>query len=239
MRYGFALGGLCVACLLLADDAAQQKVQVSKTEKVDFPAGGTLRLQNSSGELIIEGWEQPGVEITTTKSSKDAYTPADRAKAMRDLDSIQVSTKRNGDELAVTTEFPHHRAFPYVSPLSVVTNFDLEYRIRVPRNAKVIVKHEDGEVHVDGVAGNVQVTARQGLITLRLAGETQPSIDAKSDAGSVISDFAGNETRRPWPFGHRLIEGTSAASQNLQLRIGFGDIVILKAHNPQTPRPVT
>ena len=28
-----------------------------KTEETDFPAGGTLRLQNSTGELVIEGWD--------------------------------------------------------------------------------------------------------------------------------------------------------------------------------------
>src|SRR5579863_6508629 len=166
-----AVFGLCVACLLLGDDEARQKVHVSKTEKLDFPAGGTLRLQNSTGELVIEGWDQPGVEITTTRSSREAYLPGDREKATRDLNRVQISTKRNGDELDVTTEFPHHRGFPFVSPLSTVTNFDLEYRIKVPRNAKLIVKHDDGEVHVDDVAGNIQVTSRQGLIALRLTGE--------------------------------------------------------------------
>ena len=94
MRYKLAVLGVCVACLLLGDDAAQQRVQVSKTEKVDFPANGTLRLQNSTGDLTIEGWDEPGVEITTTKSGK----------AAKDLDRVQVSTKRNGDELVITTE---------------------------------------------------------------------------------------------------------------------------------------
>src|ERR1700735_4084182 len=125
MRYKLALLGLCVACLMRGDDEARQKVQVSKTEKMDFPANGTLRLQNSTGELTIEGWDQPGVEITTTKSGKTAYTAPDRGQAARDLDRVQISTKRNGDEVVVTTDFPHHRAFPYVTPLQTVTNFDL------------------------------------------------------------------------------------------------------------------
>ena len=234
MRYGFPAIGLCLTCLLLGDDTELQKVQVSKTEKVDFPAAGTLRLQNSTGELTIEGWDQAGVEITTIKSAKTAA---------RDLDRVQISTKRNGDELVITTDFPHHRAFPYVTPLQTVTNFDLEYHIKVPRNAKLIVKHQDGDVHIDDVAGNIQVTARQGLISVRLTGEMPPSIDARSDLGSVNSDFSGGptakDTRHPWPFGHQFVEGTSTAPQNLHLNIGFGDIVILKAHSPQAPRPVS
>jgi hypothetical protein len=239
MRYKLALIGLCVACLLLGDDEARTKVQVSKTEKVDFPANGTLRVQNSTGELTIEGWDQPGVEITTTKSSKEEYLAADRDKATKDLDRVQVSAKRNGDELVITTEYPHHRAFPYFTSLQTVTNFDLDYVIKVPRNAKLIVKHEDGDVHVDDVTGNIQATARQGLIALRLEGDVPPAIDAKSYIGTVNSDYAGKETRQSLHFGHTFAEGAASAPQNLHLRITFGDIIILKAHEPKRPGPVT
>jgi hypothetical protein len=51
--------------------------------------------------------------------------------------------------------------------------------------------------------------------------------------GSVYSDFAGSETPRPFPFGHKFIEGASTAPQSLHLKIGYGDIVILKAHEPR------
>jgi hypothetical protein len=239
MRYKLAVLCLSAACLLLGYDEARQKVQVSKTENVDFPANGTLRLQNSTGELTIEGWDQPGVEITTTKSSKEEYLAADRDKATRELDRVQISTKRTGNELAVTTEYPRHRAFPFVTPLQTVTNFDLDYHIKVPRNANLIVKHDDGEVHVDDVTGNIQVTARQGLIALRLVSEMPPVIDAKSYLGTVTSDFAGRETRQPLHFGHTFVDDAKSAPQNLHLKISFGDIVILKAHEPKSPLPVT
>ncbi len=102
-----------MACLLPGDDETKQKVQVSKTEKMAFPAGGTLRLQHSTGEVTIEGWDQPGVEITTTKFSKEEYLPGDRDKALKELDRVQVSAKTSGAELVITTEYPRHRAFPY------------------------------------------------------------------------------------------------------------------------------
>jgi hypothetical protein len=239
MRYKLALLSLSLACLLLGDDEAKQKVQVSKTEKADFPANGTLRLQNSTGELIIEGWDQPGVEISTVKSSKEEYLAADRDKATKELDRVQVSAKRNGDELVITTEYPRHRAFPWVTPLQTVTNFDLQYVIKVPRSAKLIVNHKDGEVHVDDVTGNIQATARQGLIALRLVSDMPPAIDAKSFVGTVNSDFEGRETLQPLHFGHKFEEGASTAPQTLHLRIGYGDIVILKAHQPKAPPPAT
>jgi hypothetical protein len=105
----------------------------------------------------------------------------------------------------------------------------------LPHGAKLAVQHKDGEVHIDDVTGNIEVKARQGLIALRLVSEMPPAIDAKSDFGSVNSDFNGDEHRHPWPFGHQFVQSASAAPQNLRLRIGYGDIVILKAHNPQAP----
>jgi hypothetical protein len=226
--------GLAVACLLPGVDEAPQAVEVTKTDRIDFPANGTLRVQNSTGELTIEGWDQPGIEIMTTKSSKEPHLPSGREKAMKDLDRVRISTKRNGDELILATEYPRHRAFPWVTPLQTVTNFDLVYRIKVPRNAKVIVKHGDGDVYINDVAANIEAKARQGMIALRLVSEASPVIDAKSEWGSVDSDFAGKETRHPFPFGHSFVEAASAA-QNLHLRIGYGDIVILKAHEPKAP----
>src|SRR5580658_8212698 len=109
------LGVSCLlpAHLLPANDEIPQRIQVTKTDHADFPAGGTLRLKNSTGELTIEGWDQPGVEITTTKSTKLAYTSSspERAKASQVLDEVKVSEARQGDELVITTDFPRHRRF--------------------------------------------------------------------------------------------------------------------------------
>ena len=47
-------------------------------------------------------------------------------------------------------------------------NFYLDTRIKVPRDVKLVVDHNIGEIHVDGVTGDIRATTRQGLITLRL-----------------------------------------------------------------------
>jgi hypothetical protein len=230
--------GLVAACALLASDYGKDYVQITKTQMPAFPAGGTLRLVHSTGEVTIEGRDEAGVELTTTIRSLNGYVAADRDKAKKELERVRVDARVNGNELVITTSYPHHRAFPYVDPLSVVTDFHIEYRIKVPRSAKLAILHDDGEVNIDNVAGDVQVKARQGLISLRIAAENMPPvIDARSFAGAVNSDFDGTEKGEPLHFGHTLTEGSSSARQRLDLRIGYGDIVILKAHEPkQRPR---
>jgi hypothetical protein len=229
--------GFGTACLLLAADEPKQKVQVSKTERMDFPSGGTLRLTNSFGVLTVEAWDRPGVEITTIRFTKAAYDAREREKATHELDKVRVAAERRGDELVITTDFPRHGTFPPY-PLGE-TNFDLEYRIKAPSTARFIAEHGIGEVNVDGLVGDIQVTLFQGEILLHLPEEGRYKINAKSNFGNVNSDFLGQEKRRFWLIGHRIVYENSPATHTLNLRVGCGDIVILKTRVPKPFVPLT
>jgi hypothetical protein len=227
---------LGTGCLLSAADAPgqaapRQKVEVSKTERVDFPSGGTIRFRNSVGVLTVEAWDRPDVEITTIKSTKTEVDASERDKASHELDRVNVATERRGDELVVSTTFPAHRPFGIFYPLSGRTGFDLEYRIKAPANARIIADHTLGQVNIDGLIGDIQVTLAQGEILLHLREDQKYSIHAKSDFGNVNSDFA-DEKRRGWPLGHRSADENPGAHK-LDLKVGFGDIVILKINVPK------
>jgi hypothetical protein len=236
--------GLGLCCLLRASDPAPQapqrppqlgeKVQVSKTERSDFPSGGALHLRHSIGELTIEGWDEAGLEITTIKSSKVGVEGHERDKAVKLLDSVKISTERKGDEVTVSTSFPEHRRI--LRPFEGRTDFDLEYRIKVPRNAKVTVEHTMGEVHIDDMRGEIHATDEMGLITVRVP-DGQYAIDAKSKLGAVNSDFLGDEKSRKW-LGHTFLANPPANAQKMFLRIERGDIIVIQMHQPAPPAPV-
>jgi hypothetical protein len=209
-----------ISCLLTAAEP-KQKVRVEHTERADFPSGGLLRLKNSAGEVTVQGWDRPDVEITTIKT---IYTSGTREKASRDLDKVRISVERRGDELEITTHFP--------GLASTSRSASLEYHVKAPMSARLAVANKKGEVHVDNLTSDIHVTVHNGGVTLRLP-EGQYNIDARSDLGDVISDFQGNKKRKPWLLGYQFVEATPAA-HTLYLRVGFGDIMILK---PSTPGP--
>ena len=219
-----------VSCVLFAGEELRQKIQVVHTEHADFPAGGLLTLKNSMGDLTIEGWDRPDVEITTIKSTKAAYAAQDRERVSRELDKVHVSVERKSEGLVITTDFPRHRSLPLDS-LWRDSDLDLEYHIKAPVNAKLAVDHGTGEVYVDNLASDIHVTVRNGGITLLLPQEGGYNIDAKSAVGGVTAGFPGSEKRRPWLLGHQLVQRTSAA-HTLYLRAGFGDITILRMQQP-------
>ena len=236
--------GIGTGCLLLAadqpkPDGPKQKVQVSKTERIDFPSGGTLTFRNSVGVLTVTAWDRADVEMTTIKSTQAELDARGHEKATHQLDGVKVATERHGDELVIATTFPKHRPFGLPYPLSGQTNFDLEYQIKAPANARMIVEHTLGDVNVDGLVGDIQVTLAKGEILLHVPEEEKYAIHAKSDFGTVNSDFPGEVKRLRWFVGHRSVDEIPAAPHKLNLKVGFGDIVIVKTRIPKPPGPAT
>lgn len=239
--------GLGTGCLLFAADSPKQRVQVDHTERLDFPPNGALRLTNSVGVLTVEAWDRSDMEITTIKSTKNEIDPSDREKAAHELDKVHVAAERHGDEVVITTKYPHRRFLPPYPgdksisfyPVARDVNFDLEYHIKVPANARIIVNHSRGEVNIDGVVGDIQATLLQGEILLHLPEDQRYSTNAKSTFGHVDSDFSGLQKRRGWVLGHRIVGEDSAATHKLNLKVKFGDIVILKIRVPKPPEPLT
>ena len=245
---------LALSGLLLADDGTKQVVQVTKTEHMAFPSGGVLRLTNSIGDLMVEGWDQPDMQITTTKSTKAEYDSGERERGAQELDQVRSAVKRDGNEIVIGTDFHRHRIFPH--PFHAGTRFDLQYDIKVPRSAQLFIDHDDGDVYIDNVTGGIHVTVRKGQITLRLPEEGGYVIDARSKFGGVYSDFPGQEERKLWFLGHeftnppssRVRSGSlagekvsnppSSAIPKLFLRVASGDIVIFKMTQPNIRPPL-
>jgi hypothetical protein len=193
--------------------------QATETQRMDFPSGGTLRIQKSVGLLSVDGWDQPGVEITTIKTGG-----SEKAQ-----DRTRVTAARRGNDIVVTTSVVQNplplRPFEGIRPVS------LEYRIHLPRPARLNIEHRSGQVNVTDILGDMRITDGMGQIALSLPEGGEYAIDARSRLGGVDSDFPGHE-RKKLKFGHAFVSQSNNGAQHLYLRIGFGDITILKEPMP-------
>jgi hypothetical protein len=210
----------------IATLSAQEKVQVSKTENVEF--GGTLTLKNSIGDVSIQGWDQPGLQITIVKSTKHYFDQAKRDEGLHQLDAVHTSISRNGDETVLWTEY-QRRAGTLTPPLPGAIDFDLTYQIRVPRGAKVNIQHHSGEIHLENLTGDIHATDGKGEIMVYLPDDASYSIDARARFGGVTSNVPG-QARRRHLIGQSFV---GKGEHQLYLRIGNGDIMILKTLPPQ------
>jgi hypothetical protein len=215
MRLALALLGFCG--LLLAQEPASPAAP--KPEQILFPAGGTLRLVHSDGELTITGWDQPDMQMSVTEmprvpmqvwreQPRDSPAPA----------SSHISIERRVGEIVVRT-LPHR-------------GLDLRYRINLPRSAKVVIEHRSGEVHLNNLAGDIRAAVRSGTISVSVPPDAHYSVDAKTGLGDIVSEFPGQSRRRRWIFAHAFTaEAPQPASHQLNLRAGYGDIIVMKSLN--------
>jgi hypothetical protein len=229
-RLAALLAGLNVLGNLLplsGNDGSERPVEVVKTDRVDFAAGGLIRLNGTYGYLSVDGWDEPQVEITITKSTNRFYKPGRQEEAKRRLESIRVVTERRPEnELSITTILPSRNG-TWAPPLPPTTKADVtvEYLIRAPRDSRLVIHHGPGQVLVSNMTGDVEATSLSGDIMLILPATGSYSIDARSKFGTVSSDFAGDSHRRHL-VGSGVAGATPSPSHRIYVRTGLGGIAI-------------
>jgi hypothetical protein len=77
-----------------------------------------IRLENSFGELDIDGWDRPEVEV-------DAKERA------------QIGAKQDGNDVVISTGYPPRNGFMRL--LSGRGDIEISYRIKAPRASKLII----------------------------------------------------------------------------------------------------
>ena len=213
---------------LLADDRSFQLLSATQTTRFNVTATGAIHLESSFGEADIQGWDRPEVEVTATRSTEHAYGPQDLAAAQKRLDSVQVNTKQDGNNLVISTLYPA-RSF-FLHALSRRSDIEIHYEIHAPRASKLIIDHNSGGMNISGMHGAVHATVINGQITLMLAPGLY-AIDAQCGLGNVYSDFAGLDRSRRL-IGRKFSGEAAAPAINLYLRARVGDIVLLQPSGP-------
>jgi hypothetical protein len=175
-----ALAGTLASCLALAGcigpggfplgNAHRETVDVSRP----LSPSGELTLDNTNGSVRVATWDEPRVRIEATKG-------APTREALRQL---EVVVEGEGDRVSVRTRQPRRRLFG--------PGGQVEYRLTVPRGARVLVKTVNGALELDGVEGGVHASTVNGSVEAAgLAGE----VDASTVNGSVQVSMASVAAR--------------------------------------------
>jgi hypothetical protein len=214
---------------VVAQQSTLAHSRVTTTERLPFEPGGAIRLNHSYGDLTIEGWDHPEVEITMIKSLPYGLKERHPGENMRRIEGVKIVTRRaSGNELEISTNLPASAGLLRRFRSTVA----IEYRIHVPRSSTLAIDHGTGSVLVSDVTGDIDATCHRCDIMLMLPDSGTYSIDAQSKLGTVISDFEGTPQIRKYRLGERYNFALAGSSRKLFLRVGFGGIT-LKALPPE------
>ena len=167
MKRGFLVSTALSAGLLLTgciggDFGMPFRATVDETRPLS--ANGEFSLENTNGTVKLVSWDEARVRVEATK----------HAGTERALEELKVEIVGEGDRLSVRTHYPR--------PHWIGSGGKVDYRVSVPRGARVRVSTVNGRVEVDGVAGALKASTVNGSVGVTGAGG---EVEASAVNGSV------------------------------------------------------
>jgi hypothetical protein len=101
----------------------------------------------------------------------------------------------------------------------------VEYKVLVPRDSRLVVRHDTGYVWVSDVTGDIDVNSRTGDMIVMLPDPGPYSVDARTRLGSVSSDLVGKGQYR-FVAGTHFAYASQPPARQIHLRMGCGSITI-------------
>ena len=133
-----ALTLLKMTLLASGEGGIKQPPEKTTTERVDFAPGGMIRINDSYGDLNIEGWDRPEVEVTVIKTLPYGHRAKEPDQGASDLDRVWIVTEhKSPPELTISTALPSRR-LPWTPPFTRHTTGGVmvQYEIHVPRDRR-------------------------------------------------------------------------------------------------------
>jgi hypothetical protein len=188
---------LLVAAAGLATTKADVRDIVDHPFSADFASGGQLRLHVRSGEVHVIGTDQDRISVEL--SGKKVHEAHDVR--------VVISEKHGVTELKVSG-----------GPKN-----DLTITIRIPRTTDLYARIPFGEVHVEGIEGNKDISLHAGDLTV--------AVGRSSDYGRVEASVMSGELDGE-PFGEehgglfRSFHKDGPGKYRLHAHVGAGQLTL-------------
>lgn len=216
------LGCLVFGPVLLDAQVPLERVEVKTLQSAAYTPGGTVRIEGTAQELDVETWDEPRVEATLTRT--EYVGPSDRDNMKKNLARIGVAVAKSGNDVSVTMTFPHRNFLGRW--FRGKTDADVHCHVMVPRNARLFVRHQNGNLTVYGVTGDIDAKVHYGDIVLQLPDPGQYGFKARVNMGGVFSDYPGKIPHKVWVG--RDYSAQAGSGNKITAHVDIGGITLVK-----------
>ena len=203
---------LCVQVPLRADE-------FSKTShySVRMFSFGTLTIDTRMGDIQVEGWDEPRLEIDAEK----VVEAGNQKKAEPLYDQVQVVLAGKDKQVLLRTLYPARRLW---RPFRDESKLSVNFRIHMPFDANLTMKCVDGDVRVSGLVGKQEINVNYGDVEINVPSIYRlRSLNARSILGYVQSDLHG-ENSAGW--GRKIMFWNSDGDQDIKVRVRMGGVYV-------------
>jgi len=218
MRSRAFFSSLCILGALFGPLAvrAEEFSQVSHYSAQMFPRG-TVLVDTRVGDVTVEGWDESRVEIEAEKLVR----AGSEKKAARRFERIKIELTANDEEVQLKTIFPPRRPWRLFRG---ATKLSVNYRIRIPSQATLVLKCTDGDVRIRGVDGRQEIRVGYGNVEVNLPSLWRVrSLNASTFLGYVQSNIHGEDGAG---FGRKVEFWNPQGEQEVTVRVRFGGVYV-------------
>lgn len=180
---------------------------------------GTLVVGTRLGDVRIEGWDEPRVEIEAEK----VVRASSEAKARPLYDRIEVFVEGGDQEVRLGTRYPSRKLW---RPFRGESKLSVNYTIRMPYDSNLKLKCVDGDVHVIGIVGRETLLVNYGDVEIDVPSVYGlRSLDAHTWLGYVQSDLRGT-SRDGAGFRQKISFWNAQGNQDISVRVRMGGVFV-------------
>lgn len=218
---------LLMASPALAADEPTEPVVITSTQRVALAPSGTVHIDETWGELSIEGWDEPAVEVVMTRRMAKPYPVAKAEKVRTDLERFGARVEAAApDRVSIVGVNP---GGSIARPLGGKSGVRLTYVVHVPRNSRLELDNGAGTVRITDVTGDIAIDSDVGEVILKVPIEPTTAVEASSGIGDVEVSAALEEQgdlRRRALVGQRFSYRAARIDKRITVKLGVGSITI-------------
>jgi hypothetical protein len=214
----FTLYTLTFSCAFCGSARAQEFSQVAHYSVRMF-SYGLLTIETRTGDIRIEGWDEPRLEIEAEKVVRAKSEAA--AKPL--YDRLQIELVGQDKNVVLRTQYPPRRLW---RPFRGESKLSVNYRVRMPYDANLKLKCVDGDVSISGLVGTQQVRVSYGDVEIRVPNvDFLRSLRARSLLGYVQSNLRGEDSAG---FAQHLSYWNPQGGQDIRISVRMGGIYVYR-----------
>lgn len=212
---------LCVLCGLAPIGPTAHADEFSRVSRhsARLFSFGKLRIDTRVGDIRIEGWDEPRVEIEAEK----VVRAGSEANAQPLFDRVGVQVEGGDKEVRLRTLYPARRLW---RPFRGQSRLSVNLRIRMPYDANLVLKCVNGDVRVFGIIGHQRLNVSYGDVEINVPDVYRlRSLNAHAWLGYVQSDlrYLGEDSAG---LHQKLSYWNAGGSQEIVVRVRLGGVYV-------------
>ena len=208
---------MAAAMVLCAAPARADEFSKTFHYSVRMFSFGTLTMDTRMGDIQVEGWDEPRLEIIAEK-----VVEAGNAKKAEPLyEQVEVVLEGQDKKVLLRTVYPGRRLW---RPFRGESKLSVNFRIHMPYDANLVMRCVDGEVRTMGLTRQQEINLNYGDVEINVPSVYRlRSLNARSILGYVQSDLHG-ENSAGW--GRRITFWNADGDQDIKVRVRMGGVYV-------------